>query len=66
MVSVLVSARQGKICSHARAKNAEAAEELTEKQINDLALLDNGKSYEAHKPEQQALCIMDNEVIYAK
>lgn len=38
----------------------------TQKQINDLALAANEKRYEAYKLEQQALRIMDNEVIYAK
>ena len=37
-----------------------------QKQINDLALEANEKRYEAYKLEQQALRIMDNEVIYAK
>jgi len=37
-----------------------------QKQINDLALDANEKRYEAYKLEQQALRIMDNEVIYAK
>lgn len=37
-----------------------------QKQINDLALTANEKRYEAYKLEQQALHIMDNEVIYAK
>ena len=37
-----------------------------QKRINDLALAANEKRYEAYKLEQQALCIMDNEVIYAK
>lgn len=34
--------------------------------INDLALSANGKRYEAYRLEQQALHIMDTEVIYAK
>ncbi len=34
--------------------------------INSLALSANKKRYEAYKLEQQALMIMDNEVIYAK
>ena len=42
-------------------KNKEA-----QKQINDLALEANEKRYEAYKLEQQALQIMDDEVIYAK
>lgn len=42
-------------------KNKEA-----QKRINDLALEANEKRYEAYKLEQQALRIMDNEVIYAK
>lgn len=37
-----------------------------QKRINDLALEANGKRYEAYKLEQQALRIMDDEVIYAK
>ncbi len=37
-----------------------------QKQINDLALEANEKRYEAYKLEQQALQIMDNEVIFAK
>lgn len=37
-----------------------------QKRINDLALAANEKRYEAYKLEQQALRIMDNEVIYAK
>lgn len=37
-----------------------------QKQINDLALEANEKRYEAYKLEQQALRIMDNEVIFAK
>ena len=36
------------------------------KQINDLALLANEKRYEAYKLEQEALRIMDDEVIYAQ
>ena len=35
-------------------------------QINDFALQANQKRYEAYKLEQQALDIMDNEVIFAK
>lgn len=37
-----------------------------QKKINVLALEANAKRYEAYKLEQQALKIMDNEVIYAK
>ena len=37
-----------------------------QKQINDLALLANQKRYEAYCLEQEALKIMDEEVIYAK
>lgn len=37
-----------------------------QKQINDLALLANEKRYEAYQLEQQALRILDEEVIYAK
>lgn len=37
-----------------------------QKQINDLALLANEKRYEAYQLEQQALQIMNEEVIYAK
>lgn len=37
-----------------------------QKQINDLALEANEKRYEAYKLEQQALRIMDDEVIFAK
>ena len=37
-----------------------------QKQINDLELEANEKRYEAYNLEQQALRIMDNEVIYAK
>ena len=37
-----------------------------QKQINDLALQANQKRYKAYKLEQQALEIMDNEVIFAK
>ena len=37
-----------------------------QKQINNLALEANQKRYEAFLLEQQALKIMDNEVIYAK
>ena len=37
-----------------------------QKQINDLALQANQKRYKAYKLEQQALDIMDNEVIFAK
>ena len=37
-----------------------------QKQINDLALEANEKRYEAYNLEQQALRIMDTEVIYAK
>lgn len=37
-----------------------------QKQINDLALKANDMRYEAYELEQQALRIMDNEVIFAK
>lgn len=37
-----------------------------QKQINDLALEANQKRYEADHLEQEALKIMDAEVIYAK
>lgn len=37
-----------------------------QKQINDLALLANEKRYEAYKLEQEALHVMDHEVIFAK
>lgn len=37
-----------------------------QKQINDFALEANQKRYEAYKLEQQALAVMDNEVIFAK
>ena len=37
-----------------------------QKKINDLALEANQKRYEAYLLEQQALEIMDNEVIFAK
>lgn len=37
-----------------------------QKRINDLALEANEKRYEAYKLEQQALRIMDDEVIFAK
>lgn len=37
-----------------------------QKQINDLALEANEKRYQAYKLEQQALRIMDEEVIYAR
>lgn len=37
-----------------------------QKQINDLALEANQKRYEAYRLEQEALRIMDTEVIYAK
>ena len=40
--------------------------EEIQRQINDLALEANQKRYEAYQLEQQALKIMDNEVIYAK
>lgn len=36
-----------------------------QKQINDFALEANQKRYEAYKLEQQALAVMDNEVIFA-
>ncbi len=39
---------------------------VTQQQINHLALGANEKRYEAYKLEQQALRIMDEEVIYAK
>lgn len=39
---------------------------IIQKRINDLALEANAKRYEAYKLEQQALRIMDEEVIYAK
>lgn len=37
-----------------------------QKKINDLALEANAKRYEAYKLEQEALHILDNEVIFAK
>lgn len=37
-----------------------------QRQINDLALEANEKRYEAYKMEQQALQIIDNDVIFAK
>ena len=37
-----------------------------QRQINDLALEANKKRYEAYKMEQQALQIIDNEVIFAR
>ena len=37
-----------------------------QKQINNLALEANQKRYEAYQLEQEALRIMDDEVIYAK
>lgn len=40
--------------------------ENTQKEINDLALKANEKRYEAYLLEQEALKIMDEEVIYAK
>lgn len=40
--------------------------QYNQKQINSLALEANEKRYEAYKLEQQALRIMDDEVIYAK
>ncbi len=40
--------------------------EDVQKQINDFALEANQKRYKAYKLEQQALDIMDNEVIFAK
>ncbi len=40
--------------------------QTTQKQINDFALLANEKRYEAYKLEQEALRIMDHEVIFAK
>ena len=40
--------------------------EEIQRQINDLALEANQKRYEAYQLEQQALKIMDNEVMYAK
>lgn len=42
-------------------KNADV-----QRQINDLALKANEKRYEAYKMEQQALRIVDKDVIYAK
>ena len=42
-------------------KNADA-----QRRINELALKANEKRYEAYKMEQQALKIIDNEVIFAK
>lgn len=41
-------------------------DQAIQKKINDLALEANAKRYEAYKLEQQALRIMDEEVIYAK
>lgn len=41
-------------------------DKAVQKQINSLALEANQKRYEAYKLEQQALKIMDEEVIYAK
>lgn len=41
-------------------------DENTQKNINELALKVNQKRYAAYKLEQQALRIMDNEVIFAK
>lgn len=38
----------------------------TQKQINDLALEANQKRYEAYQFEQEALRIMEDEVIYSK
>ena len=40
--------------------------EDVQRQINDLALEANEKRYEAYKMEQQALRIVDKEVIHAK
>lgn len=39
---------------------------IIQQQINDLALQSNEKRYEAYKLEQEALRIMNEEVIYAK
>ena len=41
-------------------------DKAVQKQINDLALEASQKRYEAYTLEQQALQIMDEEVIYAK
>lgn len=41
-------------------------DQAIQSKINDLALEANAKRYEAYKLEQQALRIMDEEVIYAK
>ena len=41
-------------------------DKAVQKQINDLALEASQKRYEAYTLEQQALRIMDEEVIYAK
>lgn len=40
--------------------------QIVQKKINDLALEANAKRYEAYKLEQEALHILDNEVIFAK
>lgn len=40
--------------------------QFIQKRINNLALEANAKRYEAYKLEQQALRIMDEEIIYAK
>lgn len=37
-----------------------------QKKINDLALEANAKRYEAYKLEQEALRILDDEIIFAK
>ena len=39
---------------------------IKQQQINNLALVANEKRYEAYRLEQEALCMMDKEVIYAK
>lgn len=39
---------------------------IIQQRINDLALQANEKRYEAYKLEQEALRIMNEEVIYAK
>lgn len=41
-------------------------DQAVQKKINDLALEANAKRYEAYKLEQEALRIMNDEVIYAK
>lgn len=42
------------------------SDQVVQKKINDLALEANAKRYEAYQLEQQALQIMDHDVIYAK